>query len=109
MKITYDWLQDHLKTNLKEIYLLKQLTNIGLEVEGVESLSAESELFKVAKIIKTENIGKKELAATPYHRINIFVFNVLSSGHKVLCLKIENDPPKTNPKKKSETIKQKRK
>ena len=54
MKITFDWLQDHLKTSLKEKYLLEQLTNIGLEVESVESLSAESELFKVAKIIKTE-------------------------------------------------------
>ena len=26
----------------------------------------------VGKNIKTENIGKKELAATPYHRINSF-------------------------------------
>ena len=54
MKITFDWLQDHLKTNLKEKHLLDQLTNIGLEVESVESLSANDELFKVAKIIKTE-------------------------------------------------------
>ena len=53
MKITYDWLKDHLKTNLKEKNLLEQLTNIGLEVENVESLSAENELIKVAKIIKT--------------------------------------------------------
>ena len=44
MKITFDWLQDHLKTNLKEKHLLEQLTNIGLEVESVESLSADSEL-----------------------------------------------------------------
>ena len=74
MKITFDWLQDHLKTNLKEKHLLKQLTNIGLEVESVESLSTENELFKIAKIIKTEkhpnadrlkvcdvNIGKNEI------------------------------------------------
>ena len=54
MKITFDWLQDHLKTNLKEKHLLEQLTNVGLEVESVESLSADNELFKVAKIIKTE-------------------------------------------------------
>ncbi len=74
MKITFDWLQDHLKTNFKEKQLLKQLTNIGLEVESLESLSAENELFKIAKIIKTEkhpnadrlkvcevDIGEKEL------------------------------------------------
>ncbi len=74
MKITFDWLQDHLKTNLKEKDLLEQLTNIGLEVESLENLSAGNELFKVAKIIKTEkhpnadrlkicyvNIGEKDL------------------------------------------------
>ena len=54
MKITFDWLKDHLKTSLKEKNLLEQLTNIGLEVESVENLSADNELFKVAKIIKTE-------------------------------------------------------
>tara|TARA_Y100001935_G_scaffold192178_1_gene160374 strand:+ start:353 stop:2758 length:2406 start_codon:yes stop_codon:yes gene_type:complete len=54
MKITLDWLQDHLKTSFKEKYLLEQLTNIGLEVESVESLTADNELFKVARIIKTE-------------------------------------------------------
>ncbi len=54
MKITFDWLKDHLKTNLKEKDLLEKLTNIGLEVESIENLSADNELFKVAKIIKTE-------------------------------------------------------
>ena len=54
MKITYDWLKDHLKTNHSEEKLLEQLTNVGLEVEGVESLSEGQDLFKVAKIIKTE-------------------------------------------------------
>ena len=54
MKITFDWLRDHLKTNLKEKDLLEQLTHIGLEVESVENLSTENQLFKIAKIIKTE-------------------------------------------------------
>ena len=74
MKITFDWLKDHLSTNLKEEKLLDQLTNIGLEVESLENLFSDNELFKVAKIIKTEkhpnadrlkvcdvNIGEKEL------------------------------------------------
>ena len=74
MKITFNWLKDHLKTNLKEKNLLEQLTNIGLEVESVERLSEDKELFKVAEIIKAEkhpnadrlkvcdiNIGEKEL------------------------------------------------
>ena len=74
MKITFDWLRDHLKTNSKEKDLLEQLTNIGLEVESVENLYADNELFKIAKIVKTEkhpnadrlkvcdvNIGEKNL------------------------------------------------
>ena len=51
MIITFDWLKDHLKTNLKEKNLLEQLTNIGLEVESVKSLPGDNELFKVAEII----------------------------------------------------------
>ena len=74
MKITFDWLKDHLKTNLNEKYLLEQLTNIGLEVDSVENLSADNQLFKIAKIVRTEkhpnadrlkicdvNVGEKEL------------------------------------------------
>tara|TARA_Y100000992_G_scaffold74530_1_gene47056 strand:+ start:330 stop:2738 length:2409 start_codon:yes stop_codon:yes gene_type:complete len=54
MKLTFNWLKDHLKTNLKEGKLLEQLTSIGLEVEGVGDLSDSNQLFKVAKIIKIE-------------------------------------------------------
>jgi phenylalanyl-tRNA synthetase beta chain len=74
MKITFDWLKDHLNTSLKDAKLLDQLTNVGLEVESIENLSEGLNLFKVAKIIKTEkhpnadrlkvcevDIGEKEL------------------------------------------------
>ena len=44
MKITFDWLKDHLKTNLKEKNLLEQLTNIGLEVESVQNLSSDNKI-----------------------------------------------------------------
>ena len=47
MKITFEWLKDHLKTSFKEKHLLEKLTNIGLEVESVENLSVDDELFKV--------------------------------------------------------------
>ncbi|MFL2888860.1 MAG: phenylalanine--tRNA ligase subunit beta [Candidatus Pelagibacter sp.] len=73
MKITFDWLKDHLSTNLKEEKLLEQLTDIGLEVESVDNLFAGLDLFKIAKIVKVEkhpnadrlkvcdvNIGNKE-------------------------------------------------
>ena len=54
MKITYDWLKDHLKVSAKEDKLLEKLTDIGLEVESIENLSEGLDLFKIAKIIKTE-------------------------------------------------------
>ena len=54
MKITFDWIKDHLKTNLNEKNLIEKLTNIGLEVESVGSILADNQLFKVAKIIKTK-------------------------------------------------------
>jgi len=54
MKITYDWLKDHLKVSAKEDKLIEKLTDIGLEVESIENLSEGLDLFKIAKIIKTE-------------------------------------------------------
>ena len=50
MKITFDWLKDHLNIGFKEEKLLEKLTNIGLEVEGVENLSSGNDLFKIALI-----------------------------------------------------------
>jgi len=74
MKITFDWLKDHLDTKLSEDKLLDQLTNVGLEVESVENLYEGLDLFQVAKIMKTEkhpnadrlkvcdvDVGQKEL------------------------------------------------
>ena len=34
MKITFDWLKDHLTVSAKEESLLEKLTDIGLEVES---------------------------------------------------------------------------
>ena len=54
MKITYDWLKDHLQTKNSENQLLEKLTDIGLEVEGIENTSLDFEKFIIAKIVKTE-------------------------------------------------------
>jgi phenylalanyl-tRNA synthetase beta chain len=39
MKITFDWLREHLDTKFSEDQLLDKLTDIGLEVESVEKPS----------------------------------------------------------------------
>ncbi len=54
MIITIPWLKEHLKTKANEAKIIEQLTNIGLEVEGIKESSDELREFKVAKILKTE-------------------------------------------------------
>jgi phenylalanyl-tRNA synthetase beta chain len=54
MKITTNWLKEHLDTKLNENQIIDKLTDIGLEVESVDSQSGELDSFIVAKILKAE-------------------------------------------------------
>ena len=54
MKITTAWLKEHLDTKLNENQIIDKLTDIGLEVEGVDSQSGELDEFVIAKILKAE-------------------------------------------------------
>ena len=54
MIITIPWLKEHLQTKANETKIIDQLTNIGLEVEGIKENTGELGNFKVAKILKTE-------------------------------------------------------
>jgi len=54
MKITTNWLKEHLDTKLNENQIINKLTDVGLEVEGVYSQSGELDSFIVAKILKVE-------------------------------------------------------
>ena len=54
MKVTSNWLKDHLDTKLTENQIIDKLTDIGLEVESVDSQSSDLESFVVAKILKSE-------------------------------------------------------
>jgi phenylalanyl-tRNA synthetase beta chain len=54
MIITIPWLKQHLKTSVKESEIINQLTNIGLEVEGLKENSGELGKFKIAKVLKAE-------------------------------------------------------
>jgi len=54
MIITIPWLKEHLKTSAKESKIIGQLTNIGLEVEGIKENSGEMSKFKIAKVLKAE-------------------------------------------------------
>ena len=54
MKITTNWLKEHLDTKLNENQIIDKLTDVGLEVEDVESQSGELDDFIIAKILKAE-------------------------------------------------------
>ena len=54
MIITIPWLKEHLKTTAKESEIIDQLTNIGLEVEGIKENFGEMGKFKIAKVLKVE-------------------------------------------------------
>ena len=54
MKITTNWLKDHLDTKLNENQIVNKLTDIGLEVESVGNQPNESDKFLIAKILKVE-------------------------------------------------------
>ena len=54
MKLTKEWLKDHLKTNRTEAQIIEKLNHTGLEVEKVEPIKNELSEFVVAKIVKAE-------------------------------------------------------
>ncbi|MEK9732628.1 MAG: phenylalanine--tRNA ligase subunit beta [Pelagibacteraceae bacterium] len=54
MKLTLSWLKKHLNTKSSIDQIVSALTNIGLEVEEVIEQNKNLELFRIAKIIKTE-------------------------------------------------------
>ena len=54
MKITTNWLKDHLDTKLTENQIIEKLTDVGLEVEGVDFQSSDLDNFLIAKILKVE-------------------------------------------------------
>ena len=54
MKLTINWLKEHLDTKLNENKIIERLTDIGLEVESFESQTRELDSFIVAKILNAE-------------------------------------------------------
>ncbi|MDB9699444.1 phenylalanine--tRNA ligase subunit beta [Candidatus Pelagibacter sp.] len=54
MKITTNWLKEHLDTKLNENQIIDKLTDVGLEVESVDSQPGELDEFVIAKILKAE-------------------------------------------------------
>ena len=54
MKFTLSWLKTHLNTDADLPRILKGLTNIGLEVEGVENPAEKLGAFRIARVLTAE-------------------------------------------------------
>src|SRR3546814_10005469 len=54
MKFTLSWLKTHLNTDADLPTVLKGLTNIGLEVEGVENPAEKLGAFRIARVLTAE-------------------------------------------------------
>src|SRR5690606_32537126 len=54
MKFTLAWLKDHLETDAPLQAVVDKLTEIGLEVEGVDDPGAKLRPFTVARVLKAE-------------------------------------------------------
>jgi len=54
MKFTLSWLKDHLETDASLAAITEALTNLGLEVEGVENKTEKLAAFRVAHVISAE-------------------------------------------------------
>ncbi|EZP73751.1 Phenylalanine--tRNA ligase beta subunit [Sphingomonas paucimobilis] len=54
MKFTLNWLKTHLNTDAGLPEILKALTNIGLEVEGVENPAEKLGDFRIARVLTAE-------------------------------------------------------
>src|SRR3546814_3549571 len=54
MKFTLSWLKTHLNTDADLPTVLKGLTNIGLEVEGVENPAEKQGAFRIARVLTAE-------------------------------------------------------
>ena len=54
MKFTLSWLKDHLETEAKLDDIVEALTDLGLEVEGVENPAARLGAFTIGKVLAAE-------------------------------------------------------
>jgi hypothetical protein len=52
MKFTLSWLRDHLETDAQVDAIAEALTDLGLEVEGIENPAAALGAFRICRVIE---------------------------------------------------------
>ena len=56
MKFTLSWLKDHLDTDATVDALAEALTDLGLEVEGIEDPTAQLGAFRICRVIEASAV-----------------------------------------------------
>ena len=78
MKFTLSWLNEHIKLNKSEIQVSELLTNLGLEVESLDSTNENFKNFYVCKIVKIEKHPNAD-------RLKVCEINYGKENFKVVC------------------------
>ncbi len=78
MKFTLSWLKTHLETDASLDDILYALTDLGLEVEGVEDPAKALSDFKIAKL-KDVSISITEIDAAPIEHIYYYCWFKITS------------------------------
>ncbi len=78
MKFTLSWLNEHIKLDKSEIQVSELLTNLGLEVESLDSLNENFKNFLVCKIINTKKHPNAD-------RLKVCEINFGKENFKVVC------------------------
>ena len=78
MKFTFSWLNEHIKLNKSETQISELLTNLGLEVESLNSLNENFKNFLVCKIMKTKKHPNAD-------RLKVCEINYGKENLKVVC------------------------
>ena len=78
MKFTLSWLREHLKLNKTINQISEKLTNLGLEVESVDSLNGNFENFFICKILKSYKHPNAD-------RLKVCEITYGEKNYKVVC------------------------
>ena len=78
MKFTLSWLNEHIKLNKSEIQISELLTDLGLEVESLDSTNENFKNFLVCKIVKAEKHPNAD-------RLKVCEINYGKENFKVVC------------------------
>ena len=78
MKFTLSWLKEHLETKANINQIAETLTNIGLEVEGIQNKEQDYKNFSIAKVLSAEKHPNAD-------RLKVCSVQTVNGDFQVVC------------------------